>query len=88
MKKADLIEWCGSISKTAERFNVTYSNVWQWPDPLPKGVAYQAEVLSGGVLRVDPSVYVKPAKSIHDASLKNVSALNKSAQSDSQRTNG
>ncbi len=87
MKKQDLIEYFGSISKTAEAFDVTYSNVWQWPCPLPKGIAYQAEVLTDGFLTVDPITYTKSSKVVHDASLSSVSTLNKSAKSDSASRN-
>jgi hypothetical protein len=58
MKKADVIKhFGGSMTKTAEAFGITHSAVWQWSDIVPERIAWKAQILTGGTLRVDPAIY-------------------------------
>lgn len=58
MRTADVIEhFGGSIKATAEAFGITRSAVHQWGEFVPEQIAWKAQILTGGVLRVDPSVY-------------------------------
>ena len=59
MKPDEAIRWAGSQRKLAEICDVTESAVSQWADRglIPEMRAYQLEVLSAGVLKVDLAVY-------------------------------
>lgn len=37
----------------------TTSAVTEWPDVIPEGMAYKIQVITGGLLQVDHSLYVK-----------------------------
>ena len=50
------------MTKTAEAFGITHSAVWQWPDIVPERIAWKAQILTGGALRVDPSIYERLKK--------------------------
>jgi len=60
MRKADLIKHFGSGVAAAKALEVTKSAVSQWGDVIPEGMAYKAQIVTGGALRVDPSLYPKP----------------------------
>lgn len=51
------------MTKTAEAFGITHSAVWQWRSIVPERIAWRAQVLTGGALRVDPSLYARKKKS-------------------------
>lgn len=57
MNKSDVIEHFGSVRKTAQALNCTPQYVYQWGPRVPEGIAYKLQVMTGGKLRVDPSVY-------------------------------
>lgn len=57
MKKSDLIRHFGNQSKTAEALGITKSAVSQWPEIVPEGIAYKAQIVTGGALRADPALY-------------------------------
>ena len=57
MLKSDVIRHFGGQGATARALGITKGAVWQWPEIIPRGSAYQVEVITGGALRVDPSVY-------------------------------
>lgn len=65
MKKSDLIEHFGTQNAVAEALGITKSAVSQWEERIPEGMAYKAQVITGGKLRVDPSQY--PPRSAHVA---------------------
>lgn len=53
MKKADVISYFGSAAELARRLEISEPAVSQWGDTIPKGRAYQIEVLTGGKLKAD-----------------------------------
>ena len=58
MNKQDVIRhFGGSQVKVAEALGITKSAVSQWDEVIPEGVAYKVQVMTAGMLRVDPSVY-------------------------------
>lgn len=62
MLKSDVIAFFGSMAATGRALGITKGAVSNWPDIVPRGSAYQVEVVTKGELRVDPSVYVAGAK--------------------------
>jgi DNA-binding transcriptional regulator YdaS (Cro superfamily) len=62
MNKQDVIRhFGGSQVKVAEALGITKSAVSQWDEVIPEGVAYKVQVMTAGMLRVDPSVYASKA---------------------------
>lgn len=59
MFKTDLIKHFGSQQAAAAALDVTKQAVNGWGDIIPEGMAYKAQVVTGGALKVDPSVYRK-----------------------------
>lgn len=57
MLKSDVIEHFGSEAEVARALGVTRGAVWQWKDIIPRGSAYQIQIITRGKLRVDPTVY-------------------------------
>lgn len=57
MKKSDLIRHFRTQSKAAAALGVTKSAVSQWADIVPEGIAYKAQIITGGALRADPALY-------------------------------
>ena len=71
MLKSDVYRHFESLKRTlplldsiAEVLGVTKQAVSMWPDVVPQGMAYKLQVLTGGQLQVDPSLY-KPQKRPH-----------------------
>lgn len=62
MRTQDAITQYGSVAKLAEVLGISNQAVYQWGDVVPKGTAYRLQVVSAGALRVDPSLYPKPAR--------------------------
>lgn len=60
MKKKDVIQYFGGVSATADFLKIKPASVSQWPDPIPKGRAYELEKLTKGKLRFDEKLYQKP----------------------------
>jgi DNA-binding transcriptional regulator YdaS (Cro superfamily) len=60
MLKDDVIAHFGSAVAVARALKITKGAVSQWPSIVPRGSAYQVQVITGGRLQVDPSDY--PAK--------------------------
>ncbi|HDO1375214.1 TPA: Cro/Cl family transcriptional regulator [Aeromonas veronii] len=53
MKKEDAISYFGSAAELARSLNISEPAVSRWGDIIPKGRAYQIEVLTGGKLKAD-----------------------------------
>ncbi|MEB8286594.1 MULTISPECIES: Cro/CI family transcriptional regulator [Aeromonas] len=53
MKKEDAISYFGSAAELARSLNISEPAVSRWGDTIPKGRAYQIEVLTGGKLKAD-----------------------------------
>lgn len=64
MRKQDVIDHFGDGPKTAEALEITKQAVQGWGEIVPRGIAYEVEVITDGKLRVDRSVYreLKAAK--------------------------
>lgn len=45
----------------AQALGISHQAVVKWGDLVPKGSAYQLQVITGGLLRVDESLYTKGA---------------------------
>lgn len=62
MNKQDVVaHFGGTDAATAKALGITRSAVWQWKDVVPERIAWKVQFMTGGVLRVDPSVYEKRA---------------------------
>lgn len=53
MKKKDAIDHFGGTNKLAQALGCKPQAISQWSDFVPKGRAYQIEVLTGGKLKAD-----------------------------------
>lgn len=54
MDKKIVIEHFGSITATAKALGISHVAVSKWDEIIPKGRAYQIEVMTGGQLKADP----------------------------------
>jgi transcriptional repressor of cell division inhibition gene dicB len=58
MRKDDVLAYYdGNRAKAGRAVGVSRSAVQQWPDIIPEAMAYRFERVTGGRLKVDPSVY-------------------------------
>ena len=55
MRKADVLNHFGGVTKTAIALGINKATVSCWSESIPKGRAYQIEVLTGGKLKAEPS---------------------------------
>jgi transcriptional repressor of cell division inhibition gene dicB len=53
MNKKDVLSYFGGVNKTAKALGITHVAVGKWSDTIPKGRAYQIEVLTGGKLKAE-----------------------------------
>jgi DNA-binding transcriptional regulator YdaS (Cro superfamily) len=58
MLKTSVIQHFGSMSAVARALGIKKQAVQQWPELVPRGSAYQVEVVTAGALKVDPEVYL------------------------------
>jgi hypothetical protein len=57
MKTADVVAYYGTYEAVGQAVGITKAGVWMWPERVPQAHAYKLQVLTGGKLRVDPSMY-------------------------------
>lgn len=57
MLKADVKAHFGTLDAIADAIGITKSAVSNWDKIVPQGSAYKIQVVTGGKLRVDPSLY-------------------------------
>jgi DNA-binding transcriptional regulator YdaS (Cro superfamily) len=57
MRKAQVVKHFGGQAATAKAFGVTRSAVAQWKEVVPERIAWKAQFMTGGALRVDPALY-------------------------------
>jgi transcriptional repressor of cell division inhibition gene dicB len=57
MLKTDVISHFGSVKATCKAFGITKAAVSNWNDIIPMGQAYKAQVITGGILQVNPNLY-------------------------------
>lgn len=62
MKTQTASDFYGSKVNLAKVLGITKGAVTNWGDLVPKGVAYKLQVITGGRLQVDESLYVKVKK--------------------------
>lgn len=62
MLKSDVKAHFGTLEAIAKAIGVTKSAVGQWPERVPQGAAYKLQFVTGGILRVDPSLYPRLTK--------------------------
>ncbi|MCS3769290.1 DNA-binding transcriptional regulator YdaS (Cro superfamily) [Aeromonas hydrophila] len=55
MRKQDVISYFGGVTKTAIALGINKATVSCWGETIPKGRAYQIEVLTGGKLKAEPA---------------------------------
>jgi hypothetical protein len=67
MYKADVKEHFGSLDAIASVLNISKSAVSQWPDLIPRGAAYELQVITGGKLTVNAALYAKRARKVSAA---------------------
>lgn len=60
MKKDDVISYFGGVGKTAQALGLSHASVSGWGDVIPKGRAFEIQVITNEGLRVDLSLYTKP----------------------------
>jgi hypothetical protein len=61
MKKSEVKKHFGSLAEAARALQISRAAVHQWPERVPEGTAYKLQVITGGRLRVHPSMY-KPQR--------------------------
>ena len=59
MRKEVVIKHFGTEVAVAEALGISRQAVNKWPDTVPEGVAYKLQVMTAGLLRVDPNDYPK-----------------------------
>ncbi|MFP1742485.1 Cro/CI family transcriptional regulator [Lonsdalea quercina] len=59
MKKDDVVSYFGGVSKTAKALSLSHASVSGWSEVIPKGRAFEIQVLTKGALKVDLSLYEK-----------------------------
>lgn len=55
MQKSAVLEHFGTVTATAKALGISHVAVSKWDETIPKGRAYQIEVLTGGKLKADQS---------------------------------
>lgn len=59
MLKSEVKRHFKTLQAIAKALNITKSAVSQWPERVPKGAAYELQVITGGTLQVRTSMYRK-----------------------------
>lgn len=54
MKTAHAIRFYGSVAKLADALNITPQAVYDWGDLVPRGRAFELQVLTRGELKAEP----------------------------------
>lgn len=57
MRKQTVIEHFGTAAAVAEALGISRQAVSEWGEVVPKGAAYQLQVITAGRLAVDPTCY-------------------------------
>ena len=57
MYKQTVIDHFGGVVKTAEELGITHAGVSRWGEIIPKGRAFELQMLTKGALKVDLSPY-------------------------------
>jgi len=54
MKKSDVLDYFGGVSKTAKALGITKSAVSVWREVIPYGRAFQIQLMTKGKLKANP----------------------------------
>lgn len=57
MNRQAIADYFGGLTKAAKALGVTKSAAYQWKETVPERIAYRAQELSHGELKVDPTSY-------------------------------
>jgi DNA-binding transcriptional regulator YdaS (Cro superfamily) len=57
LRKKDAVQHFGTAIALAEALGISSASVSGWGELVPEGRAYQLQVITVGLLRVDPSLY-------------------------------
>ena len=57
MHKETVIAHFGTAVAVAQALEISHQAVCKWDEIIPEGVAYKLQVITGGKLQVDPSIY-------------------------------
>jgi hypothetical protein len=60
MRKTDVVNHFGGISKTATALGISHPAVCRWGDVIPEKQAFVIERITKGVLKYDAKMYQKP----------------------------
>lgn len=60
MRKNDVISYFGGVGKTAKALGLSHASVSGWSELIPKGRAFEIQVITKGALKADTSLYEKP----------------------------
>jgi hypothetical protein len=64
MRTSDVLQHFGDSHEAAKAIGITRQAVEQWGEAVPEGTAYKIQVLTGGRLQVDQSLYQRKERSI------------------------
>ena len=64
MLKDDVIKHFGSSAQIAKALGISHAAVSRWNDTIPKGRAYQIEVMTGGALKAGAQSTSLPRQTI------------------------
>lgn len=59
MLKETAIKHFGSAAAVGRAIGRAPSAITEWPEVVPEGMAYKIQVITGGILQVDQSLYQK-----------------------------
>ena len=62
MLKETAIKHFGSAAEVGRALGRSPSAITEWPEVVPEGMAYKLQVITGGLLRADPTMYQKNGK--------------------------
>ena len=62
MRKSEVIEHFGGVSKTAGALGISHPAVCRWGEVIPEKQAFVIERITKGKLKYDASLYQKPSE--------------------------
>ena len=63
MRKSEVIEYFGGVSKTASVLGISHTAVCRWSEVIPQKQAFVIERITKGKLKYDASLYQKATDS-------------------------
>ena len=65
MKKSEVIEYFGSAARTARAMRISRAAVTMWPDELGDNVSFKVELVTGGQLKSDETLWLEADMARH-----------------------